>query len=264
MSSPDEPRGGSEERSLTIIVVPHGDLETRSFVLSYGRVKAAVIVGVALLLAFAITLAMLIPIMVQAARVPALEAELRELDSERARVAELARDLAEVEALYERVRQLLGADASADGVPVLPPLRRDTTDEQATSDLSSAPAALELWPLATPGYITRTTAVGRSGHPGIDIAVPRNSYIRAAGNGIVRTAGEDEVYGQHVILDHGSGLESVYGHASRLHVAAGDRVNAGDVIGLSGSSGRSTAPHLHFEVRLNGRPVDPLRYVRQP
>lgn len=267
MSSPDLPTPERrEERSLTIIVVPHGDLETRSFVLSYGKVKVAVVAGVALLLAFAITLAMLFPILAQAARVPALEAELRQLDSERARVAELARTLEEVEAQYERVRQLLGADAPASGeaAPILPPLRGDTgapaRREGGEEELS---AAIDLWPLATRGYITRALADG-GGHTGIDIAVPRNTYIRAAGPGIVRVAGVDEVYGQYVILDHGNGLQTVYGHASRLFVTAGDRVRRGEVLALSGSTGRSTAPHLHFEVRQNGTVVDPLAYVRQP
>jgi murein DD-endopeptidase MepM/ murein hydrolase activator NlpD len=263
MSSPEEIRGG-EDRHLTIIVVPHGDLETRSFVVSYARLKVFVVLGVVLLLGFAVSLAVLFPVMAQAARVPALEAELRQLDSERARVAELARTLQEVEAQYERVRQLLGADAPAPGDdgPVLPPLRGDSGTISRGED--PAVSLIDLWPLSTAGFITRSLSDGRSRHPGLDIAVPKNSYIRAAGPGLVRAAGIDDVYGQYVVLDHGQGVESVYGHASRLFVTAGDRVRRGEVIALSGSTGRSTAPHLHFEVRRDGKPVDPLAYVRQP
>ena len=77
-------------------------------------------------------------------------------------------------------------------------------------------------------------------------------------------AGVDEVYGQYVVIDHGAQLESVYGHASRLFVTAGDRVRRAEVIGLTGSTGRSTAPHLHFEIRRAGKAVDPLAFVRQP
>lgn len=270
MSSPEETRAsGTEDRRLTVIVVPHGDLETRSFVISYTRLKVAVVFGAALLLAFAISLAVLFPVMAQAARVPALEAELRQLDSERARVAELAGKLQEVEAQYERVRQLLGADAPAagDDGPVLPPLRSDTGRRgvgEIEGEGDRTLALIDLWPLSTAGFITRSLSDGPSRHPGLDIAVPKNSYIRAAGAGLVRAAGIDDVYGQYVVVDHGEGLESVYGHASRLFVTAGDRVRRGDVIALSGSTGRSTAPHLHFEVRRDGKAVDPLSYVRQP
>lgn len=269
MSSPEELQNG-EERRLTIIFVPHGDLETRSFVISYARLKVLVAAAVALLLAWAVTLAILFPIMAQAARVPGLEAELRQLDSERARVAELARALEEVEAQYERVRQLLGADAPAAGEtdPILPPLRGDTnrteTSEPDPAAISAATSLIRLWPLTTPGFITRSLSDGGSQHPGLDIATAQNAQIRAAGPGRVRAAGVDDIYGQYVVIDHGSTVESVYGHASRLLVTAGDAVEEGDVIALTGSTGRSTAPHLHFEVRIGGRPMDPLRFVRQP
>lgn len=262
MSSPEE-TAETEERRLTIIVVPHGDLETRSFIVSYGKLKVLVVAGVALLLVVALSLAFLFPILAQAARVPALERELEELEGQRARVVELARTLQEVEAQYERVRQMLGADAvtGGDSVPLLPPLRSDTTD---ADEVDGEPIALiDLWPLATGGYITRALS-DRSEHPGLDIAVPRNSYIRAAGAGTVRTAGIDDVYGHYIVLQHGEQLETLYAHASRLFVTAGDRVRRGEVIGLTGSTGRSTAPHLHFEVRHMGRAVDPLTYVRQP
>jgi murein DD-endopeptidase MepM/ murein hydrolase activator NlpD len=267
MSSPDR-NDGSEERNLTIILIPHGELESRSFVMSYGKLKGLVALCVALLLAFAVSLAVLFPVMAQAARVPRLEAELRDLESQRAQVVELARELEEVEERYERVRQLLGADAPAGGEaePLLPPLRREgaVRDGQRDETSLSPTSLIDLWPLPTAGFITRSLSDGRSRHPGLDIAVPKNSYIRAAGAGMVRAAGVDDVYGQYVVLDHGAGLETVYGHASRLLVTAGDQVRRGDTIALTGSTGRSTAPHLHFEVRVSGRAVDPLTYVRQP
>jgi hypothetical protein len=116
-----------DDRRLTVIVVPHGDLETRSFEIPYRRLKVGLLVGIALLLLFGFIVAMWFPVAAQASRVPALTQELELLESERARVAELAQMLAEVEAQYERVRQMLGADAaSGDSTPVLPPLPRDT------------------------------------------------------------------------------------------------------------------------------------------
>lgn len=267
MSSP-EGKAVPEERNLTIIVVPHGDLETRSFVISYRRVRLLAIVTCVLLVGYAVTLAFLFPILTQAARVPALEAELRQLDSERAEVARLGEMLTDLEIQYETVRQMLGADAPAPGqdTPVLPPLRGDTNRTSAAPHPGDSVAArlITQWPLATSGFITRNLSNGGSQHPGLDIATSRNAQIRAAGPGRVRAAGVDDVYGQYVVLDHGSGVESVYGHASRLLVTAGEQVERGQVIALTGSTGRSTGPHLHFEVRIGGQPVDPLRFVRQP
>jgi murein DD-endopeptidase MepM/ murein hydrolase activator NlpD len=283
MSSPEEPTVAGEDRRLTIIVVPHGDLETRSFIISYRKLKVLVVFSVALLLVVGLALAFLFPIMAQAARVPGLERDLQDLEEQRSRVVDLARTLQEVEAQYERVRQLLGADAmlSSDSMPVLPPLRGGDTmrtaprgdsgpagpgtgDSGADNHPGDSAALIDHWPLSVAGYVTRSLSDGRSRHPGVDIAVPPDSYIRAAGAGRVRAAGVDEVYGRYVVVEHGEGLETVYGHASRIFVTAGDRVGRGEVIALTGSTGRSTAPHLHFEVRHQGRPVDPFLYVRQP
>src|SRR5436309_910250 len=86
---------------------------------------------------------------------------------------------------------------------------------------------------------------------------------RAAGGGVVEAAGTDAAYGLFVLLRHSSGYETMYGHASRLLVREGDSVQAGQVIALSGNSGRSTAPHLHFEIRREGKSLDPLTVVKQ-
>jgi murein DD-endopeptidase MepM/ murein hydrolase activator NlpD len=249
-----------DHRKLTLIVVPHGDLETRNIEISYTRLKILLVAGAAFMLLVVVLLASWFPVAAQATRTRALERQIVALERERARVTELAGQLEEVEAQYERVRQLLGADAPVRGdEPLLPPLRNAAdTDGQPVAGL------IDSWPLSTAGFITRSMGEDGTGHPGLDIAVARNTYIRAAGPGTVRLAADDPVYGLHVIIDHGGGLESLYGHASRLLVRAGDVVTSRQFIAMSGSSGQSTAPHLHFEVRRDGRPVDPLNYVRQP
>ena len=263
MSSPEEPRGPHDDRHLTVIVVPHGDLESRSFSISYAKLKVLVIAGVVLLVVMGLSLAALFPVMTQAARVTALERELKDLEAERARVAELARTLQDVEAQYERIRQLLGADAPVGGnAPVLPPLR-DTTRTPAPEEEPTTTALIDPRPLQVPGFITRALADGRSEHPGLDIAVPGNSCIRAAGPGTVRAVGIDGVHGRYIVPDHGEQLQTACGHASALLVTAGDRLRRGQVIALSGSTGRSTAPPLHSEVRRDGRPVDPFTFVKQ-
>jgi murein DD-endopeptidase MepM/ murein hydrolase activator NlpD len=116
------------------------------------------------------------------------------------------------------------------------------------------------------GFVTRGQV--RAGdpaesHPGIDIAVPVGTAVRAAGGGTVAAAGTEVDYGLYVLLRHPEGYETMYGHASRLLVNEGELVLAGQVIALTGNSGRSTAPHLHFEIRRGGRSVDPLTVVKE-
>lgn len=98
-------------------------------------------------------------------------------------------------------------------------------------------------------------------HSGIDIAANYGEDIKASGNGTVTFAGTKGDYGKCVFIDHGHGLTTVYGHTSQYLVKEGQAVRKGDVIAKVGSTGRSTGPHLHFEVRLDGNVVDPLKYL---
>lgn len=250
------------ERQLSFIIVPHGELETRSYAISYRRLRIYVAVAAILLVTFIVVVSSWWYVAAQAARVPGLEREVARLEEERQRVAELARTLSEVEAQYERVRRLLGADAAPAGAePILPPLR--TEDD--SSEVQPTAARPDSWPLTEPGFITRAqTASDGANHPGLDIAVAAGSYVRAAAAGRVSSAGQDPVYGNFVLLDHGNDYQTMYGHALEIFVSEGDVVRRNEVIALSGSTGRSTAPHLHFEVRHDGEPVDPLEYVTQP
>lgn len=95
-------------------------------------------------------------------------------------------------------------------------------------------------------------------HNGVDIAAATGTPIHAAGDGEVIFAGWRGGYGNTVIIDHGGGVATLYGHCSRLYVGAGKRVSTGDRIAAVGSTGMSTGPHLHWEVRINGTPVNPL------
>jgi murein DD-endopeptidase MepM/ murein hydrolase activator NlpD len=98
-------------------------------------------------------------------------------------------------------------------------------------------------------------------HEGIDVSAPMGSPIEAPAAGRVIEAGWETGYGNVLVIDHGFGLQTKYAHTSRLLVKLGDRVKRGDRVALVGSTGLSTGPHLHYEVHLDGRPVNPLRYV---
>ena len=101
----------------------------------------------------------------------------------------------------------------------------------------------------------------REFHTGIDIPAPTGSPILAADSGVVITAGWINGYGYAVIIDHGNGITTLYGHNSKLLVSVGQHVNRGDQISRAGSTGNSTGPHCHFEIRINGTPVNPAPYV---
>lgn len=253
----------SEKRRLSFIIVPHGELKTRTYEISYGILMTLLGVGFLLLSVFVVMMASWWFVATQAARVPGLEEEVARLEGERAKVAELARDLAQAEQQYERVRRLLGVEGTPGPQEVaLPPLRGDVVAGTVPGGEAARPSS---WPLTQPGVITqRSEVTGAASHPGLDIAVSADSYIRATAPGTVVDAGVDDVYGRYILIDHGNGVASMYGHASRLFVESGDPVERDEVIALSGSTGRSTAPHLHFEIRKDGQPVDPLAYVRQP
>ena len=116
------------------------------------------------------------------------------------------------------------------------------------------------WPVSGPVTSSFGVRWGRM-HEGIDIAVGQGTPVRAAAAGTVIYAGWMEGYGNLVAIDHGNGLSTAYGHNSSLASSVGQSVSAGQVIAYSGSTGHSTGPHVHFEVRVNGAPVDPLGYL---
>ncbi|ALE17675.1 Peptidase, M23 /M37 family [Altererythrobacter epoxidivorans] len=102
---------------------------------------------------------------------------------------------------------------------------------------------------------------GRRSHKGVDLAAPTGTPVFATADGMIGRAEWFSSYGLYVQIEHGADLETRYAHMSRLAVAAGERVKKGDIIGYVGSTGRSTGPHLHYEVRIDGQAVNPIPYM---
>ncbi|MFH1709931.1 MAG: peptidoglycan DD-metalloendopeptidase family protein [bacterium] len=111
------------------------------------------------------------------------------------------------------------------------------------------------------GYRRHPLWGGTNLHTGLDIAAPYGKPIMCADSGEVIYSGWWGGYGKAVVIDHGRGYTTVYGHMSRIYAQVGQKVEKNQVIGLIGSTGFSTGPHLHFEIRYNGKPVDPLAYL---
>ncbi len=129
------------------------------------------------------------------------------------------------------------------------------------------PSDSYIWPLSgrlTSYYGRRNISVGgNTFHAGLDIATKTGTPIKASRPGTVSKASWGGSYGYVVYIDHGDGSQSRYAHQSQLNVRVGQYVNQGDIVGFVGSTGASTGPHLHFEIRFNGRSVDPLGYLPQ-
>ena len=129
-----------------------------------------------------------------------------------------------------------------------------------TTTAATPSAAGLIWPVTGP--ITSPFGPRWGGfHPGIDIGVPEGTPIHAAAAGTVIYCGWESGYGNLVVIDHHNGIATAYAHQSKIAVSCGQNVAQGEVIGYSGCTGFCTGPHLHFEVRVNGTPVDPIGYL---
>ena len=105
------------------------------------------------------------------------------------------------------------------------------------------------------------SSIRTSTHTGLDIAAPRGTEIRAVADGIVTCSSYSGSYGNLVKINHENGVETWYGHTSKMYVKVGQKVSAGEVIAAVGSTGNSTGPHLHLEIRINGKDVNPQNYL---
>jgi murein DD-endopeptidase MepM/ murein hydrolase activator NlpD len=141
------------------------------------------------------------------------------------------------------------------------------TRNATTADWFRANSAPNLWPVegqVTGSFGERIDPFNGEGafHSGVDISSPYGTPVIAPADGVVTFTDELGGYGRAVMIDHGNGISTRYGHLSGFAVTAGQAVHRGDVIGYVGASGRSTGPHLHYEVRINDTPVNPYKYLR--
>lgn len=251
---------------VTIMIHRDGQVDSTTYRVPLWVVRWASITGIVVGSLALIAVALYGPIVRAAARVPFLTREIARLNADNEQVRQLAGRLVEMEARYSQVRKMLGADIvpaleDAEALPVAYRVRAWSPSRPPVTPGGSVP---HRWPLDERGVVTRGQVVVGStdeSHPGLDIAVPMGTPIRASGGGTVSEAGSDAEYGLYVLLTHPDGYQTMYGHASRLLVAEGDEVNTGQVIALSGSTGRSTAPHLHFEIRRSGKSLDPRSFA---
>ena len=285
-------------KTHTIIFVPHARARFRQFrVSSRALVSLGVAAGLVVVLGASFCVLWLSSVRSNR-EVSALVAENQDLRGRSktlsSRLEGLERQLAEFEERTRRLSIVAGLTTSHDpgtggvggltAIPVEPGaqsvagLREAARRGALLSDrleaieqrLSSKADRLALTPTLAPTAGVLTAGYGARSdpftgqqefHTGIDISTPSGNRIVAPAAGIVVKVGWENGYGKTVQVAHGFGINTFYAHLETARVLEGQRVKRGDLLGLTGSSGRSTGPHLHYEVRVAGRPVDPLDYV---
>lgn len=261
------PKGNLEKASITFLVTPSWGGRTLQFAVPLRVVRFTLII--ALLLALAVLMAAFGfgRVAIEARSAARISAQNDSLRSQFSRLEALDRELKDLSAVDVKLRKIAGLDAydgPADPAGAAPQGAVATMGEQPIHHAGKA------WTFTAPDQVPsrgpisqgfHEAGIGDGLHPGVDIPGPTNSPICAAGNGIVSKVGVDSVYGNMVIINHSNGIESLYGHASRVLVALGDTVWAGQEIAAVGNTGRSSAPHLHFAILRHGQPVDPSIFV---
>ncbi len=258
-------------RSWNIIIVPTDHAGTRQYTVSRTLLLSTLVLVGIFLVALTFFLVDYSRALRRGREASRLEAENATLRAQVATIDRLNQQVEDLTALKAQVLAMLGVER--DGVDLAGPAdstRRETVApielagvdhlKAAESIRSYAPT---LWPVE--GYVSKEfyrKEGGEKAHPGLDLVAPDGAPVRAAGRGQVVEASYDEWLGNYVVIDHGFGYSTLYGHAQRLLVHAGQSVERGQVIALLGNTGRSSAPHLHFEVRIDGEPVDPRQYLQ--
>ena len=272
------------KRAVQVLIIPeHGD-RTFSFRIQRGAIYAAGIILTVAAVLFLYMTVMHRSLLSRAMRADRLARENAVLRTQALKIAELEGELSQLGASRQRLFELAGLsaeeqrrreDLEEDRVPASFPQELDmmragftigdvlpvaTNLDTSGARTSSVPT---LWPVR--GWITAEfdeDLPGRSGpHRGVDIAASEGTPILSAAEGVVSLSDWDADLGLVVVVDHRNGLSTLYGHCSRILVQVGDPINQGQVIAHLGNTGRSSAPHLHFEVREGGVAVDPRAYL---
>ena len=287
------------DRRWTVMVVPHGSDSPRSFSVSERAVRAGVYVGSVLALMAIIGLGSAIATTgryvssaIRPTEANAMSSQPRDVAEVARRVATLRDTLNMIRKREEQIRLLAGLPATDSGVSgpnagtsdsTTVPLDADVESLIQRADLLSARFAAVTDSLEsnaqrfatipsimpTAGWLTSQFSRNRKHpllhvsrpHEGIDVTAPMGAPIVAPASGTVTKVAKESGYGNVVELDHGNGIVTRYAHCSRIDVRQGQRVTRGQRIAAVGSTGLSTGPHLHYEIHINGKVVDPLTYV---
>jgi murein DD-endopeptidase MepM/ murein hydrolase activator NlpD len=280
----------------TIFILPHAHARFRKLHVSRNFVLAVTALGVMIAGAAALAPHLFFKTKALADQMTTVEAENKTLRRDKlqyeASLAQMGEQLATIENVAGKLAQAVGlkdlpSNHPAGGVGPVGPFKNEPFGEESASlkkrlenldasfdrlgqawdqrlqVLASTPSLQPVGGFFSDGYGWRRDPIdgSREFHKGVDIVAPPGTAVHAAADGLVTSAGRMAGYGSMIQLSHGFGMATRYGHLSKILVRPGERVKRGDVIGLVGSTGRSTGPHLHYEVFRAGMQVDPRKFL---
>ncbi len=271
------------KRYVNFFIVPEGKPKSLKFKLSFFLTR--VIVGVlGFLLVFIVVLSILHGrLLYQVIAGKSLKQENESLKRYNAKVVELEKELQDYKRFVQRVAQLAGVEypgqseiqlayypermESPDKRAIYPSTEKEEKKIPSPDSIPAQSDSLRRIPIGAPieGWITRGFSMNIYGfggeHPGVDFAAKTGTEVKATADGMVVFANWDDIYGNLVAINHGNGYVTYYGHNSKILVNVGDAIRRDEVIALSGNTGRSSAPHLHYEIRKDEVPIDPESFL---
>ena len=249
------------ERRLSVIIVPHHKAGQHTIELSYTTLRWLGVLLAVIVLFIAGLVVNYGQIYWRAGQYELMRKRQTEMEAEFAKLGALKAELARLRGVEDKVRGMLQTNRQPDTLSV--------------SQISSAPAPEPGLPTTAlpvkPGSVANSTPAIRpvkgwvsaglsAEHQGVDIAAREGEPVQAAADGIVTFAGWDSYFGNKIEIAHGAKYATMYGHNAKLLVKTGDRVKQGQIIALVGSTGKSSGPHLHYELKVDGQSVDPANY----
>lgn len=253
---------------FSVIIVPHDIKNTRTYRIPYKLFYVFVVILCVGIISVVVFIATYGGLLVKTKELVMLEKQVRELRERNEKLGQVVLNINKMQGMEKQMKRMLGlqvseAEEGEEGEEGATDQAREWIMDEKNNVLRTIPT---FWPVR--GFITKKFNMSVSEedadyHRGIDIAVQRGEPVRAAAAGYVVESGWDEIFGYLVRIDHGNGLKTLYGHNERIVVKKGEKVARGQTIAYSGNSGRSSAPHLHFEVVKNNVNVDPLEYLLQ-
>ena len=241
-------------RQVSLLITNNYSSRSYRATLSLTAVRMLAVVAMLVAALFVVALLVARTGLYRSARLPYLELRNRQIEEEFAKVTELRQRLGRLEEMERRYAEMLGVGLTP------PPVDWDEAVVDTLDDRE--PDRDDTWggfPIPTLIPLDEFVLSRRFGrnHPGVDLAARTGSPVRAAADGVVTARGSDSIFGNYLLLAHLEGFETYYAHLHEWQSEHGDSVRAGQTIATVGSTGRSSAPHLHYEIRRHGRSVNP-------
>ena len=274
---------------INVMIMTQGEPDSpiRSYSFPWYAPRVAIAIGIAVVFLLVLTSTLFLYYFSESRDVAHMRAQVQSLSGAMGKVGALQRELNLHREFTRRVAGLLGISTpdfgdsalsdlamTPDGITsspgTTPGTRPDTSEDdyagvgllvtECPPDPQNRPHGMPLRGRISRGYAPDASNPAMR-HEGLDLAVNEGTAVLATADGTVEFAGQHESYGFQIIIDHGNGFRTMYGHNSVLLVKTGDKVHRGDRIAFSGNTGNSTAPHLHYEITKDGTSVDPAGFL---